>query len=649
MIKNKGLAFKLIVLILASSALIITMIFSYNYIISRRIVIKNVEENAKNLARATVFQIESVLSPIKRVTENLAAVLEEDSTISGREIENLLRRVLQDNPNISGRTVAFAPYAFKKDTRYYCVYCYRDSAQKALKFMYLGGADYEYFYDDWFQIPKELDRAGWSEPYYDEGGANIIMSSYSVPFHRIINGKKQFVGVVTADISLEWLREIVSSIKIYQNGYGFLISKNGTVITHPQKNLIMNETIFSVAEEKNDPVLREIGRQMIQGNSAFVPINNIMTNGKALIAYEPLLSSGWSLGVLFPVDELMGDLNHLNRTLVLLNFLGFILLGVIIVFITGSITRPLRHLAQATEKIGTGDLDAEIPVIKSRDEVGKLAESFISMKSSLKAYIDQLKETTAAKERIESELKIAHDIQMSILPRTFPAFPQRTEFDIYACIEPAKEVGGDFYDFFFIDDDNLCFCIGDVSGKGVPASLFMAVTRTLIKAKSSKNLTPGVVLSRVNEDLCIDNTSCMFVTIFLGILNIRTGELTYSNGGHNFPYVIRNNGEFSQFEKMPGIALGVMDGFVFQERRITLNAGDYLYLYTDGVNEAMNYDGKMYDYERMNLYFKGALRMTPREMTENSLKDLKNFVSNAPQSDDITILVLQYFKTKKDA
>ncbi len=419
MMKNRGIALKLILLILSSSTLIFVLIFGYNYLFSRRIIIKNVEENARNLALATVNRIDIVLRSMEKVSENLACYLE-NTSYSKSELINFLRLVVENNPEIYGSAVAFEPYAFERDSLYFAPYFYKSEGK--IRFTYLGGESYKYFYWDWYQIPQELDRSVWSEPYYDEGAGNIIMSTYSVPFHRTVSGEKRFMGIVTADVSLSWLEEIVASIKIAQTGYGFLVSKNGTFVTHPDNHLIMNETIFSVAEARGDAHLREIGRKMIGGKAGFVPFNSVVTEKKCWMVYAPLSSSGWSLGVLFPQDELMADIFSLNRTVLFLGIVGFSFLLVVIVVISGSITRPLRALAKATENIGSGNLDVELPALKSQDEVGKLTESFTYMKSSLKQYIKELTETTAAKERIESELKIAHDIQMGILPKIFPPF-----------------------------------------------------------------------------------------------------------------------------------------------------------------------------------------------------------------------------------
>jgi sigma-B regulation protein RsbU (phosphoserine phosphatase) len=637
MMKNRGIGLKLILLILTSVTLIFFLIFGYNYLFSRRIIIKNVEKNARNLAQATVNRIDMVLRSVEKVPKSLAYFLE-SSSYSGGDMIDLLHSVVENNPEIYGSTIAFEPFAYSRNSLCFAPYFYKCKGK--IEFKYIP---YKYFYWDWYQIPKELNRPAWTEPYYDVGAGNIIMSTYSVPFYKTVLGKRQLMGVVTADISLSWLQEIIASIKIGQTGYGFLVSKNGTFVTHHDEHLIMNETIFSAAEARADAPLRKLGREMIRGRSGFVPFSSLITGKKCWMVYTPLSSSGWSLGVLFPQDELMADITHLNRIVIFLALAGFLFLLVVIVLISGSITRPLRALAGAAKDIATGNLDIELPTIKSRDEVGKLADSFNYMKSSLKEYIKELTETTAAKERIESELKIAHDIQMGILHKIFPPFPDRPELDIYATLEPAKEVGGDLYDFFFMDDDHLCFTVGDVSGKGVPASLFMAITMTLIKTKATKGLSPDKVLSRVNEDLSMDNPSMMFVTVFLGILNIRTGELEYSNGGHNPPYIFHKNGDIEPLEMTNGMALGVVEDFSYQSKKFVLQKGETIFLYTDGVTEAMNEKEELFSEERLKKDI-NALKDKPiQEVAAGITEKVKAFSQGVPQTDDITMMILRFY------
>jgi len=642
-VKKKGIAFKLILSIMTSVSLILILIFGYNYLFSRRIILKNVEDSAKNLALATTNQIDKVMLGMQEATENLARFLEQTSLDSKEQILNIIRSLVENNPEIYGSTIAFEPFAFDKESLYFAPYYYKSEGE--IKFTYLGSEDYNYFYWTWYQIPKELRRPVWSEPYYDEGGGNIIMSTFSVPFYKIVSGEKQFLGILTADISLTWLQKLVSAIQIYESGYAFLISKNGILVTHPFEELIMNETIFSVAEARGDAQLREIGRDMINGHFDFVLFESIVTNRDCWMAYRPIPSTGWSLGVIFPQDELLTDIVNLNKTVVFLGGIGFLLLIAIIALIAGSITRPLRILAGATKDISNGNLDIESPRIKSKDEVGKLAESFDYMKSSLKQYIKELTETTAAKERIESELSIAREIQMSILPKIFPPFPKRSEFDIYATIEPAKEVGGDLYDFFFIDDDHICFLIGDVSGKGVPASLFMAVTKTLFKASTEKGLLPGEIVSKVNNELSKDNDTCMFVTLFCGILDTRNGEVLYSNAGHNPPLIIKKGERPNYLKKSGGMAIGVMEGMDYPTAKLHLQPGEYLYMYTDGVTEATNTKEELFSEERLREDLSKIQDKPIKDVVSDIMLKIDSFSMGMPQADDITMMVLKYIGT----
>ena len=303
--------------------------------------------------------------------------------------------------------------------------------------------------------------------------------------------------------------------------------------------------------------------------------------------------------------------------------------------------------------IGNGDrLIGVIQVLNKKDQQ-VFNEADESLLGGLSAHITvaleraRLIEAYVEKERMEEALKLAHDIQMSMLPKIFPPFPERHEFDIFAAIAPAKEVGGDLYDFFFIDDDHLCFAIGDVSGKGVPASLFMAVTKTLFKATAGNGGAPGEILARLNAEICRDNESCMFVTLFCAILNIRTGQVDYSNGGHNLPYYLHHSG-VTPLENLGGRALGVVEQSPYMSGRMILSPGEALLLYTDGVTEAMDSRERLYSDQRLEQFLASNRGSSPRQIIDDLVSDVRHFVAGAPQSDDITALALLYFGTTKD-
>jgi sigma-B regulation protein RsbU (phosphoserine phosphatase) len=352
---------------------------------------------------------------------------------------------------------------------------------------------------------------------------------------------------------------------------------------------------------------------------------------------------GYILGVDIKLDDVHDMLKKVQIHALTIGLAVFAVSSLLVILIARFITQPLASLTQATAEIAGGNLDIELPPVTSAQEVTKLADAFRDMKASLKNHIKQLTETTAAKERIESELKIAHDIQMSILPKIFPPFPDKPDtFDLYAVIKPAKEVGGDFYDFFYLDDSHFCFVIGDVSGKGVPASLFMAVTKTLIKGNAAGMADPGRMLTKVNNDLSDGNDACMFVTIFFGILDTKTGEILYANGGHN-PPVILNGGGAADFLTVPrDIVVGAVAGYAYTTDRVTLKPGDAIFTYTDGVTEAMNGKKELFSGKRLYETLSSSKEKTARDIVSQVMEETALFAGHAPQSDDIAMMMLQY-------
>jgi sigma-B regulation protein RsbU (phosphoserine phosphatase) len=243
---------------------------------------------------------------------------------------------------------------------------------------------------------------------------------------------------------------------------------------------------------------------------------------------------------------------------------------------------------------------------------------------------------------MEGELNIGHEIQMSMLPLIFPAFPDRGEIDVHAGLKPAREVGGDFYDFYFIDEERFCFCVGDVSGKGVPAALFMAITKTLIKSRASEDISTASIITQVNDELSRDNPASMFVTFFIGILNIKTGEVVYTNAGHNPPYVKRKTGEVEKLSKRHGLVLGAMDGITYGEDKVLLANADTILLYTDGVTEAMDLNEQLYSDNRLEQLFEVEAFGDSQALVETIMASVKDFENGAEQADDITILALRY-------
>lgn len=634
MLANRSIAFKLILVITLCSACIFSVVFGYTYYRSRLVLQQELESNASNLAMSSVNRVETVLTAVTKVSESLARSLE-SGRLTHEERLALFRFTLEDNPEIYGCGAAFEPRAAGPYSRPYVPYFYREKG----KFVYEPEDSFQYLRQDWYQISRELRKTDWSEPYYDSGTGEL-MATCSAPFYETINGTRRLGGVVVSDISLEWLTELVVSIKVLKSGYAFLISRNGTIVTHPARKMIMNETIFSLAEARNDPVLRALGKKMIRGCTGFTPYTNI--NGvKSWLYYAPIPSVGWTLAVVFPENELLSQTKALSLTGAIMGAAAVLLIAVVVTFIARSITKPLHVLADATTVIAGGNFDVVLPPVRFNDEVGMLTKAFQVMRDSLKEYIRDLTETTAAKERIQSELRVATDIQTSLLPRIFPAFPDRPEFDIFASMDPAKEVGGDFYDFFFIDDNRLCFLIADVADKGVPAALYMMVAKTLLKTEAQRTGAPNEILSRVNTILSADNENCMFVTVFCAILDTRTGEVQFANAGHNPPLVGTSDG-FAYMSPKVGFVLGPMPDSAYECESLVLQPGNILFLYTDGVTEAKNPAAELFGEQRLlaALQRSGGADLT--ELIHFIRAEVARHAAGAPQSDDVTMLAVRF-------
>jgi signal transduction histidine kinase len=441
-LKRRGLAFKMILYLFVSIWAIFIVIFYNTQKVTRKILIENLEISAEHLTVSTVSKIEKVLSSIQRVPDNFAGIIQQTEW-TDENIKPILRMMVENNEEIMGACLAFEPYYFDPAIKFSSNYFYRKGDK--IEFMQLGRDDYDYFQMDWYRKPKEMNSAIWSEPYFDEGGGDAVMSTYSIPIYRIKDNQKTFAGILTIDLSLDWLQRYVNNIKVYETGYGFMISKVGTIVTHPTKDFIMNQTIFSLADDQNSDDLRKIGRDMIAGKSSFAEVEyrNLRTGKLSWISYAPISLNGWSLGIVFPVDELMADAYRLKSMVIGLGFGGGAILILIIILIAQSITRPLRRLTRATETFAQGDFDVELPVIKSRDEIGHLNRSFLAMQSTLHKTIHDLQHTSEQLKLSNEKLEeYSHSLEDKVEARTAELSSKNKELDsAFVNIRTLNEIG----------------------------------------------------------------------------------------------------------------------------------------------------------------------------------------------------------------
>lgn len=636
MFRFSSLAIRYGLFFLLAIGLIFFVAFTYSYIYSMALLMEGAKKDADILTKQTVASFENALQPIELVPQTLVEALKNPQMSYG-DILRISHEFVKNNPVVFGTCLAFEPGARHKEERWDAPYFFEGKG--GVETRMLGGKDYDYFKKDWYRLPKLLGKPVWTEPYNDVGGGDTMMCTYSVPFYREHDGKSVFTGVLTMDISLHEFSKIVKEINVYKTGYGFLVSREGYIISAPQ-TFFENRNILDLAKAgKGKSTIRAI-RKMMNGQSGFVSMDGLgAQRNSSFLSFSPVGSTGWAFGIVFPADELLDDLLSFLKDILWIFVYTVLALLVITMLITRRLTRPIVKLVDATKMIGHGDFDIKLPVRKSRDEIAQLTQAFATMRDELKSYIVNLQETTSAKEKIESELKVAHSIQMGMLPR---GFVTPANWDLFAALDPAKAVGGDLYDFFYLDPDHLCIAIGDVAGKGVPASLFMMVTRTLLRAKLLPGSSISQVIGDINNELCRDNPNQMFVTFFAGIVNLKTGIMQFCNAGHNYPYVLSPDGTLEQIKVRNGIPLGVFEHVDYTASTYAFTPREILILTTDGITDALNSSNDFFGEAKLAAALTNFARKNTRVLTEMLIGELKRFSQGAEQADDITILALQY-------
>ncbi len=498
-------------------------------------------------------------------------------------LQNIPKLIVNNNPIVAGSTIALVP-GYYKDRPLFAPYSAITNGEIMDKT--LATPEYDYPSKEWFTKPIEKEKDYWSEPYIDTGGGEILMTTYSVP---IRDKTGRIAAVLTADLDLEWLSTLVEGLKIYPSAFSTVVSRTGQIMVSPAETLVMKTSINEFASSvKDSNDLKKLNAAMLNRESGNMLITH--EGEKNMVLFGPIDRTGWAINVFIPEKEIFANLDKLSSFIRILQLLGLVLLFLI-----------MRAVANSQIRF--------------------------------KAINDR-------KEKMENELHIASRIQMSMIPKIFPPFPTRKDIDMAADIVPAKEVGGDLYDFF-IRDEKLFFCIGDVSGKGVPASMVMAVTRSLFRSVSTREDNPADIVSSINDSMSDMNESNMFVTFFCGVLNLSDGTLKYCNAGHNAPLILTDRIEC--LNVVPNLPIGVLKGMGYQQQETSLKYDDAIFLYTDGITEAENLKHEQFGLTRLKNTLSG--RKASIEHLKNVQTAVSKFVDGAPQSDDMTMLFIHYLNT----
>jgi len=538
--------------------------------------------------------------------------------------ESLVLGYLRSFPDAVGGGFWFEPYA-NKDIFRDCIYAFFDKTISDVRLDdTFNAAEYDYHNKNWYReiigSIKQPYQVVWTKPYVDDSGSYSLMTTAGA---GIYDRDGNLIGLSTIDWQIEEVIKELTAIKPTKNSF--------VLLCVPEKDYIISSTrtpgITTDASIKSLP-------WDINADSFTLDGVNYMRFGRNM-------DNGWLLSVQIPETEIFADVERENnRFSIIIAISSAVMLCLAYYVISKLINAPLKRLTSDVSQLALGNLDKRVE-INSKDELGQLAEAFNKMTSDLKKSIEEKAKERAEKERIGAELNVAASIQSSMLPCIFPPFPDRKEFDLYASMRPAKEVGGDFYDFYFVDNENLAVVIADVSGKGVPAALFMVITKTLIKNCSSCK-SPENVLESVNKKLCENNEADMFVTAFMGFYNITSGKFKFVNAGHNPPLVKKVKAGYGFLETDPGFVLGWMENARYKEKEIILEPGDVLYLYTDGVTEAMNGKKELFGEQRLVAALNNADRdYPPKELLSAVKREVDKFADGAEQADDITMLAIK--------
>lgn len=418
--------------------------------------------------------------------------------------------------------------------------------------------------------------------------------------------------------------------------YSIVIGLDGTYLYHPDEQRVKKGNFFDDIRQSSTDVIDEMTRKSSSGNEDFL---RVTVNGKpSLIFYTKAEGAKWINVIIFPIYGLLYANIYVMVIILITMILGLMAAYWGCRFIIRRSIKPLQFLASSADEVARGNFNSPLPDLIHNDEISQLRDSFGNMQQSLADYIEQLKITTAQKAAIENDLSIAREIQMSMVPTVFP---QRSDVDIYASMTPAKAVGGDLYDFF-LEGDKLVFCIGDVSGKGTPAALFMMETRSLFRAYAYDDKQPDRIVSKINNLLTENNEGCMFVTLFVGVLDLTSGLLSYCNGGHVAPVII--NQEAKPLPVRRVFPVGVYEESVFQTQTAVLEPHSTILFYTDGLSEAMDAHGQMFGKEQVIDVLNRIIQdkqPSSKEIIDSLTQAVHDFVGDTPQSDDLTMMAFK--------
>jgi len=583
-----------------ASLLVFLISFGGAMFFAQKNISRQADEKVNICLDIAVSSLDDELKGVEDAARKTVEYLKFNFPENNDEVYTFLESLTLSNTFVQGVVMAFetspshpdgyAPYIMEQEGRYIL----RD----------LSKTQPDYSQNPWYLNAVKQNKGNWNKALVEINGTKII--SYSCPFY---SSEEEFMGVLALDVNVEDIREQIGLLKPYANSSFYVLDEDRNILIQSENPEMEGKHL----EDKNEDMR---------------------------LYYAPTKYGKLTVAVELPVADILAPVKNIRRSLIVLSLLGILALALTIVIVLRRQMGSVVKFTQAARSIAAGNFNTPIPETKDPNELQRLGKALDEMQTSLRTYMADLAATQQEKGKIENEIHIASGIQKAMLPKIYPPYPDRDDLDIYGILLPAREVGGDLYDFF-IRDEKLYFCIGDVSGKGVPASLVMAVTRSLIRIVSMRESSPGSIMRTINDSMTDMNETAMFVTLFIGVLDLASGKLAYCNGGHNAP-LLSARGEVRMLDVVANLPVGILDGKTFVEQQTQLDPGDMVFLYTDGLTESEDSAHRLFGDDAMIDTVKASEKNNARRTIDEMVAKVRLHADGAEQSDDLTMLAVRY-------
>lgn len=637
---NKSIAYRLSIFISLSVIGVFIAFIIITYAFNSRVIKNNIENKAIALSFESIKEVEKKLISTKEITQNIAQQIlfysqhnKAELLISGLMEKYLYLNALHINidPDILG--IEYHNYFFIRKND-----------------LLISEKGNEKIFDciEEKEIYKKLLTSGqssWSEVFTCKSNGKMVVSFY-VPILTEIGEKNEntIIGSVICELSLQDLNEMINSLKIGENGYAILVSNDGTYLTHPNSDWIFEKNLYSIAKEEYNPDEISIDNVLVDKlTGSVIAYPEYLNYKKCWVYFTPIEETGWTLIFLYPHEEIFSPLYQALLRMLFVSVVGILIIYFVITFITNKLIEPLSTVTSQLKKFSSSP---DVTELDTMDEVKLVSDSLNFLKAWYVKYRQNQQQIEKRDKQRRIDLVEASEIQYSLIKLDFSSIKKIGTIDLYAIYKPARIVSGDLFDFFFTDKEKMIFTIGDVSGKGIPAAFFMSIAQTVIK-NNSRYPDAHEIVEHVNNELYTTNQHQFFLTLFLGIIDLKTGVLQYCNAAHTITYILKSNGEIVELEQSHGMPLGIYPNKNFNNSKLKLDVGDTLILYTDGVTEMQNENQKHFGNNELKKTLRKLSGYQPEELVGYLENKLELFKGNAIQNDDITLMAINYKGIKK--